>query len=128
MKPYLCFTIGLLCAATTTFAADSNYNIDTQPSPEVAPGIYGKMNTHVISKFNLSIGGYVKLDYAYNSTNLGSNGVISPISGAIPSKSITGTGANSATFANEDQSVFSLKQSRIWFKIDGPPLAGAKTG
>lgn len=128
MKTHLYLTIGLLCAATTAFAADSNFNTDAQPSPEVAPGFYGKMSSQVLSKFNLSIGGYVKLDYAYNSANLGSNGVISPISGAIPSKSINGTGANSALFANQDQSVLSLKQSRIWFKIDGPPLSGAKTG
>jgi hypothetical protein len=128
MKKYLSLTIGLLCTATSAFCADSAYNIDTHPSPEVAPGIYGKMSSQVLSKFNLSIGGYVKLDYAYNSTNLGNNGVISPSSGAIPSKGIAGTGANSTLFANEDQSIFSLKQSRIWFKIDGPPLAGAKTG
>lgn len=32
----------------------------------------------VMSKFNMSIGGYVKLDYAYNSDNLGSNGTITP--------------------------------------------------
>ena len=32
------------------------------------------------------------------------NGVITPSSGAIPSKAITGTGPNSATFANQDQS------------------------
>lgn len=39
----------------------------------------GKMSTKVISKFKLAIGGYVKLDYAYNSVNLGNNGVITPI-------------------------------------------------
>ncbi len=37
------------------------------------------MSTKVISKFKLAIGGYVKLDYAYNSVNLGNNGVITPI-------------------------------------------------
>jgi len=104
------------------------YNTDSHPSPEVAPGIYGKMATQVMSKFKLSIGGYIKLDYAYNSVNLGNNGVITPSNGAIPSKSITGTGPNSATFANQEQSLFSPKQSRIWFKVDGPGFSGAKTG
>jgi hypothetical protein len=109
-------------------SAAADYNTDQHPSPEVAPGIYGKMSSTVTSKFNFSLGGYVKLDYAYNSVNLGSNGIITPISGAIPSKAITGTAANSATFANQEQSIFSLKQSRIWLKADGPGFAGAKTG
>ncbi|HEY6839223.1 MAG TPA: hypothetical protein VI389_10805 [Geobacteraceae bacterium] len=128
MRKTLGFVIIPLFLAVPALAADPVYNTDVRPSAEVAPGIYGKMVTQVLSKFNLAIGGYVKLDYAYNSTNLGSNGVITPASGAIPSLAITGTGPNSSTFADQDQSVFSLKQSRIWFKIDGPPLAGAKTG
>ncbi|MBJ6723925.1 hypothetical protein [Geomesophilobacter sediminis] len=114
--------------AVPTLGAAAEYNTDLNPSPEVAPGFYGKMSSPVTSKFKLSIGGYVKLDYAYNSVNLGPNGVITPISGAIPSRAISGTGPNSATFAGQNQSVFSLKQSRIWFKADGPTLAGAKTG
>lgn len=128
MKKTLILVLSSLTMATTGLAADPPYNTDAHPSPEVAPGIYGKTFGQVLSKFNLTIGGYIKLDYAYNSTNLGNNGVITPISGAIPSKAISGSGPNSAVFAQEDQSVFSLKQSRIWFKIDGPPLAGAKTG
>lgn len=128
MRKSLGLVIVPLFLAVPALAADPVYNTDAHPSAEVAPGIYGKMVTQVISKFNLSIGGYVKLDYAYNSANLGSNGVITPASGAIPSGAISGTGPNSATFAGQDQSVFSLKQSRIWFKIDGPPLVGAKTG
>jgi hypothetical protein len=130
MKKSLGLTIALLFMAAPTLAADPVYNTDAQPSAEVAPGIYGKMSSPVLSKFNLSIGGYIKLDYAYNSTNLGSNGVITPASGAIPSKAINPdpTKPNSATFANQNQSIFSLKQSRIWFKIDGPAYAGAKTG
>lgn len=110
-------------------AVAAEYNTDAHPSPEVAPGIYGRgTQITVTSKFNLAIGGYVKLDYAYNSVNLGSNGVITPASGAIPSSAISGTGANSATFAGQEQSLFSLKQSRIWFKVDGPGFSGAKTG
>lgn len=128
MRKSIGLTAAVLFMAAPALAADPEYQTDYHPSAEVAPGIYGKMASQVLSKFNLSIGGYVKLDYAYNSVNLGSNGVITPISGAIPSKAITGSAANSATFANQEQSVFSLKQSRIWFKIDGPPLLGAKTG
>ncbi|GAM08643.1 hypothetical protein OR1_00915 [Geobacter sp. OR-1] len=128
MKILTGLTIATLFVVAPTLSGAADYNTDSHPSAEVAPGIYGKMFSTVTSKFNLAIGGYLKLDYAYNSTNLGSNGVITPISGAIPSKSINGTGPNSATFANQDQSVFSMKQSRIWFKIDGPPLVGAKTG
>lgn len=109
-------------------AAAEEYNTGAHPDPQVAPGIYGKISSPVTSKFKLAIGGYLKLDYAHNSVNLGPSGVITPISGAIPSKAITGTGANSATFANQDQSIFSVKQSRIWFKVDGPKFAGAKTG
>jgi hypothetical protein len=130
MKKLPGMIMAVLFMAAPVLAADPAYNTDAQPSAEVAPGIYGKMFNQVLSKFNLSIGGYVKLDYAYNSTNLGSNGVITPATGAIPSKAITANPAvaNSATFANQDQSVFSLKQSRIWFKVDGPSFVGAKTG
>jgi hypothetical protein len=133
MEKFPGLTIMFIFMAAPTLAADPAYNTDSQPSPEVAPGIYGKMSTQVTSKFNLAIGGYVKLDYAYNSVNLCSNGVITPISGAIPSKSIitpasAAPAANSATFANQEQSLFSIKQSRIWFKASGPGFSGAKTG
>jgi len=37
----------------------------------------------VNSKFDLSVGGFVKLDYAYNSVNLGNSGGLTPGSGAI---------------------------------------------
>lgn len=121
MKTVL-LTATAVCMAVPAMAAD--YNTDHEPSPEVAPGIYGKMATEVTSKFKLAIGGYIKLDYAYNSVNLGNNGVISPSSGAIPAKDITGT----ATAANQEQSLFSMKQSRIWFKVGGPSFSGAKTG
>jgi hypothetical protein len=105
------------------------YNCDYNPSCEVAPGIYGKMASPVMSKFKLSLGGYVKLDYAYNSENLGNNGVISPGSGGMPSKGITAlsTTANSATYAKQDQSIMSIRQSRLWVKADGPTFLGAKT-
>jgi len=99
------------------------YNCDYQPSCEVAPGIYGNMYSPVKSKFNLSIGGYVKLDYAYNSVNLGNSGSISPSSGQIPSKSLTA----SSLGAGEDQSILSARQSRLWFKVQGPTFLGAKT-
>lgn len=122
--------IFIVCAALamTVPSLAAEYNTDVNPSPEVAPGIYGKMSSTPSSKFHFTYGGYIKLDYAYNSVNLGPNGVITPISGAIPSKAISGTGPNSATFAHQDQSLLSLKQSRFWFKVDGPSFSGAKTG
>jgi hypothetical protein len=123
------FAVFLLMAAPA-LAAEAEYNCDYQPSCEVAPGIYGKMSSPVTSKFKLSIGGYVKLDYAYNSKNLGSSGVISPGSGAIPANGITANTAvaNSATYAKQHQSILSMRQSRLWLKVGGPTLLGAKTG
>lgn len=129
MKPIavaavLMLAVPAMAAETPPPSPAPAYNTDANPDSEVAPGIYGKISTQVISKFKLAIGGYVKLDYAYNSVNLGNNGVISPITGAIPSKDIPGT----ATAANQEQSLFSVKQSRIWFKVDGPGYRSAKTG
>jgi hypothetical protein len=96
------------------------YNCDFEPSCEVAPGIYGKMASPVTSKFNLSIGGFVKLDYAYNSVNLGNNvPARAPINGQIPK--------TSSAAAQQDQSVFTARQSRFWLKVAGPTFLGAKT-
>ncbi len=95
------------------------YNCDFQPSCEVAPGLYGKISSPVQSKFNLSIGGFVKLDYAYNSVNLGQSGSLSPGSGAIPKAG--------STAGNQEQSIFTARQSRFWLKVGGPSLLGAKT-
>ncbi|MDD2335517.1 MAG: hypothetical protein PHD01_02960 [Geobacteraceae bacterium] len=95
------------------------YNCDFQPSCEVAPGIYGKKSLPVTSKFNLSIGGFVKLDYAYNSVNLGSYGALTPGSGAIPK--------TSSLQGQSDQSIFTARQSRFWLKVAGPGFLGAKT-
>ncbi|MEA5114519.1 MAG: hypothetical protein VB050_10885 [Geobacteraceae bacterium] len=96
------------------------YNCDYQPSCEVAPGVYGKFSVPVTSKFNLSIGGFVKLDYAYNSVNFGKSGSVTPGSGAIPKAG--------STAGNQEQSIFTARQSRIWFKASGPTFLGAKTG
>lgn len=96
----------------------SPYNCDIEPSGEVAPGIYGKMATPVLSKFNLSIGGFVKLDYAYNSVNFGSSGSLTPANGIPKTSSPQG---------QADQSIFTARQSRIWLKVSGPTFIGAKT-
>lgn len=96
------------------------YNCDYQPSCEVAPGIYGKMASPVMSKFNLSIGGFVKLDYAYNSVNLGNSGALTPSTGTMPKAG--------STAYKQDQSIFTARQSRLWFKVAGPTFLGAKTG
>ena len=96
------------------------YNCDFQPSCEVAPGAYGKMHSVSISKFKLSVGGFAKLDYAYNSVNLGSAvPAIGTLQPRVPK--------SSSVAGQQDQSVFTARQSRFWFKIDGPPLLGAKT-
>jgi hypothetical protein len=75
----------------------------------------------VMSKFNMSIGGYVKLDYAYNSDNLGASGTITP----------GGAGLNIApqsAAGQQQQSILGLRQSRLWVKVNGPDAFGAKTG
>ena len=73
----------------------------------------------VMSKFKVTIGGFVKLDYAYNSTNLGQSGTLAPGSGAIP--------RTSSIAGQSDQSEFTARQSRLWLKVNGPELYGAKT-
>lgn len=95
------------------------YNCDFEPSCEVAPGIYGKMASPVTSKFNLSIGGFVKLDYAYNSVNLGANGALGTLQNGIPK--------SSSAAGQQDQSIFTARQSRFWLKVAGPTFLGAKT-
>jgi hypothetical protein len=122
MKKVLGLIAASMLLATSALAADApTFNCDYQPSCEVAPGIYGAMASPVKSKFDLTIGGYVKLDYAYNSVNLGVNGML------LPSGSVQIPKSNSIA-GREDQSIFSAKQSRIWFKVAGPTFLGAKTG
>jgi hypothetical protein len=114
-----------LLATTTAFAAEGNnnseqspYNCDFAPSCEVAPGIYGNLQAPATSKFNLSVGGFIKLDYAYNSVNFGP-GYAQMSPQAVPK--------SSSQAAQRDQSVFSTRQSRLWFKSNGPTFLGAKT-
>lgn len=73
----------------------------------------------VTSMFDLSIGGFVKLDYAYNSVNFGNSGSLTPGSGAIAK--------GGSTAGQQEQSIFSARQSRLWFKAAGPEFMGAKT-
>lgn len=109
----------LLLAAVPAMAAEpvplgtatAPYNCDFTPDCEVAPGIYGAMASPVTSKFNLSIGGYVKLDYAHNSNASG------------PTTNPAGAPAG----GSKQESIFTAKQSRIWFKVAGPTFLGAKT-
>lgn len=97
-------------AVTVNAEEPAPYNCDFSPSCEVAPGVYGAMGSPVMSKFNLSIGGYVKLDYAHNSNGMGPT---SQPGGIFPGK--------------KEESVFTAKQSRFWFKVGGPTFLGAKT-
>jgi len=100
------------------------YNCDFEPSCEVAPGIYGKMASPATSKFNLSFGGYVKLDYIYNSVNLG------PTTGpaALATLQPGGIPKSSSIAAQQDQSILTARQTRFWMKVNGPSFLGAKTG
>ncbi|MDD2737222.1 MAG: hypothetical protein PHF56_25085 [Desulfuromonadaceae bacterium] len=101
-------TTSVLAQETVT-----SYNCDFSPSCEVAPGIYGAMASTVMSKFNLSIGGNVRLDYAHNTNAVG------PLSPAAPGGALTpGT---------KDESILTAKASRFWLKVDGPAFLGAKT-
>lgn len=104
-----------------TATAPPAYNCDYEPSCEVSPGIYGKMASPVTSKFNLSIGGFVELQYAYNSQNLGVNGYVFP---GAPTGGLSPVGSN---LAKEHQSEFSARTSRFWLKVAGPTFLGAKT-
>ena len=120
-------TLGLFAASllmATPAMADNAppQNTDFNPSPGVGPGVYGQMSNPVTSKFKLSFGGYVKLDYAHNSETInGTSGIISPASGSIP--------AHGVSDANllKDQSAMGINQSRVWLKADGPGLLGART-
>ena len=125
MKKRLGMIAAVLVVPTLAWADDAaSFNCDFQPSCEVAPGIYGKMASPVQSKFKLSVGGFVRLDYAYNSVNLGTGGFQSP-DGTVPSK---GLGRNdSSNAANQNQSILTARTSRLWFKSTGPDFLGAKT-
>jgi hypothetical protein len=80
------------------------------------------MSSPVTSKFNLSIGGFARLDYAYNSQNLGANGFFLP--GAPAGGLFTSGTVNEQT----EQSTFTARVSRFWLKVAGPSFLGAKTG
>src|SRR5512135_2978636 len=115
MKRVLGFTAAAIIMAAPVMAQEvpqataPSYNCDFMPSCEVAPGMYGKMGTPVSSKFKLSIGGFVKLDYAYNSVNLGQSGSLAPGNGQIPKAG--------STAAQQSQSIFTARQSRFWLKV-----------
>ena len=79
----------------------------------------------VTSSYKFSIGGYVKLDYAYNSANLGPSGYITPSGLGLGNQLAVNTPTSTK---NQEQSILGVRQSRLWFKADGPTLFGAKTG
>lgn len=120
-------TLGLLAAAllvaVPAMAQEAPtapaYNCDYMPSCEVAPGIYGKMSSPVTSKFNLSIGGFVKLDYAYNSQELNA--------ALLPGAPAGGLNVGGTLSASQDENIFTARQSRFWLKVAGPTFLGAKT-
>lgn len=117
-KKLCLLTTSLVLVGGTVWAEEpAPYNCDFSPSCEVAPGIYGAMGSPVMSKFKMSIGGYIKLDYANNSNKIG------PVLPGAPGGSIA---ARPAT-GYQDESILTAKQSRIWFKVAGPTFLGAKT-
>lgn len=69
----------------------------------------------VESKYKLSIGGFIKMDYAYNSSAVG------PF---YPQNSIPAKGT---ALEKRDESILTARQSRFWLKANGPELFGAKT-
>ena len=112
MKKVLGLIAASMLLAAPAMAADAPvYNCDYAPSCEVAPGIYGAMASPVKSKFDLNIGGFVKLDYAYNSVNLGTNGALLP-NGPIPK--------TTSVAGQQEQSILTARQSRFWLKVAGP--------
>ena len=85
-------------------------------APAVASEVSeGPMN--VTSKFKLSIGGFARLDYVYNSQNRGQFGFLLP----------NGVGRSGSTAEQQDQSMLTARVSRFWLKVDGPAFFGAKT-
>ncbi len=67
----------------------------------------------VMSKFDVSVGGYVKLDYINQNADLG------PLSEPVP--------AEGTLKARQNQSLFTARQSRIHLKVTGPDFMNAKT-
>ena len=93
------------------------YNCDFEPDCEVAPGAYAVLEQPVMGKFKINFGGWARLDYVHNSTNLGPTGALLP--GTIPKLS--------SNQGEESQSLLSGRGSRLWLKITGPGFLGAKT-
>lgn len=111
MKKVLCMIATVMMIPTFALAGDPAPS-DASKAAVIIP----------VGTYNLSFGGFVRLDYAHNSVNLGPAGWWSPSSG-VPS---TGTkGATQA--ANQDQSIFSSKATRLWVKSTGQDFLGGKT-
>ena len=111
MMKILAVLAGVMMLAAPAMAAEipqvatqaPAYNCDYEPSCEVSPGVYGKMSSPVTSKFNLSIGGFARLDYAYNSQNLGNLGFL------LPGGSLNRSGS---VAEKQDQSIFTARVFR----------------
>lgn len=75
--------------------------------------------SNVFSKYKLTIGGYVKLDYVYNSNQQQPSNyfnLVTPDNGGISPKGAAG-----------DSSTMGVEQTRLWFKVDGPGILGGKS-
>jgi len=74
---------------------------------------------NVFSKYKLTIGGFVKFDYAYNSNQQGPTNyfnLLTPDNGGISPKGSLG-----------DSSTMGVEATRLWFKVDGPGIWGGKS-
>ena len=118
-KKLCLLTTSLVLVGGTVWAEEpAPYNCDFSPSCEVSPGIYGAMGSPVMSKFKMSIGGYIKLDYAHNTNDVG------PLAPGAPGGNLSTRAAGPGA---KDESVFTARQSRFWLKVAGPTFLGAKT-
>lgn len=91
--------VSTLCAAGTVMADDQPVQSST-----------------VFSKYKLTIGGYVKLDYVYNSNQQQPSNyfnLVTPDNGGIGAKGTAG-----------DSSTMGIEQTRLWLKVDGPGVMG----
>jgi hypothetical protein len=64
-----------------------------------------------LTKFKMSLGGFIKLDYAHNTNPSGP----------------TTLSAGAPAGVHKGESIFTAKQSRFWLKVAGPEFLGAKT-
>jgi len=74
----------------------------------------------VFSKYKLTIGGYTKIDYAYNSNQQQPSNyfnLVTPDNGGISARDSKAG----------DSSTMGVEATRLWFKVDGPGFLGGRS-